>query len=99
MSTDNTSKLLRETNNAKANIDQLKRMKNVYSSNKKHNKGTAKMTISVTGYNDCYATCVDEDLFLKLVEDAIASEEKLNEKKFKMVEAIEMIATNEIGVS
>jgi len=94
---DKTTQLLREVTESKANLEQLARMKKVFDANTNNGAHNLKIKFSVTGYNDCYATCISEKIFFKAIAAAIEEENKIMETKFKTVEAIEMLSANQVG--
>ncbi|MCJ8293369.1 MAG: hypothetical protein MJK15_03090 [Colwellia sp.] len=89
--------LIREVAEAKANIEQLNKLHSTYEANKKRNPHNLKMGFSVNGYNDCYAVCIDEDVFYNAVEASIAAQEKIMSAKFKTVEAMELLASGQLS--
>ncbi len=96
---DKTAALLNRVKKAKENISNLKKMRTAYEKNMNHSAHCTSMNFSVGGFNTAHAVCNDETIFLKVIVDSIAAEEKLHLNDFKLVEAIEMLATNQIGVN
>lgn len=93
---ENLQQLIREVEKAKENIRNLKKLLVTYKNNKTRGSHNVNMEFYVGGYNSATAECIDEDIFHKAVELSIEHQEKLMADKFKTVEAMEMLATNQI---
>lgn len=94
---ENLKKLISEVKAAEANINNLKRLLTTYKTNKERGGYNCKMGFHVNGFNDVQAVCIDELIFYKAVNESIEFQERLFSDKFKTVEAMEMLATNQVG--
>ena len=94
---ENLQQLINEVKAAKSNIANLKKLLTSYKSNKERSGYNCKMTFEIEGFNNVHAACIDESIFHKAVNDSVRFQENLMADKFKTVEAMEMLATGQVG--
>lgn len=84
--------LIKEVEDSKANIEQLKKLSLTHKRNKEYSSSNRSLLLKVYGQCECTATCISEDIFFNAVEAAIVEELEVMAKKYKLVEAMTLMS-------